>query len=439
MSKTILYIFVYLIEALILWWYSSHRFYSKYSKKNEFILIFIGYICLFILSFTNSFGINSIAFTLINFIIFKTLYDTTWLTALFHSFITTCMMSFSELIIIGLFNQFNADVLYIQSDIRSLIILTALSKTLYFISINIIARVLPGSKDEHEPTNISAILINIIPFISIYITVVLTSVLLNSSISTHFRNMLSACAVLLILINILVFYIYNYIQQKNKEYTLLHMQFQKEYDMAEYYKVLFNQNESQQILIHNIRKHLMTISQLNEQNDHDKISHYLSALLNSSDLQNSVHVSDNELLNSILCHYIKICHQMHITFKVDVRKKLLQNLDYTELTALFCNLLDNSVEACSDIPDSYIELSITDKENTDITVINIINNCRNCPKFNQNGLPVSSKKNKIKHGFGLKSVERIVNKYNGIIKMYFDDEKMAFHTILILRCNKVSR
>ena len=183
----------------------------------------------------------------------------------------------------------------------------------------------------------------------------------------------------------------------------------------------------------------MTISQLNEQNDHDKISHYLSALLNSSDLQNSVHVSDNELLNSILCHYIKICHQMHITFKVDVRKKLLQNLDYTELTALFCNLLDNSVEACSDIPDSYIELSITDKENTDITVINIINNCRNCPKFNQNGLPVSSKKNKIKHGFGLKSVERIDNKYNGIIKMYFDDEKMAFHTILILRCNKVSR
>ena len=229
-------------------------------------------------------------------------------------------MSFSELIIIGLFNQFNADVLYIQSDIRSLIILTALSKTLYFISINIIARVLPGSKDEHEPTNISAILINIIPFISIYITVVLTSVLLNSSISTHFRNMLSACAVLFNFNKYISFLHIQLYPAKNKEYTLLHMQFQKEYDMAEYYKVLFNQNESQQILIHDIRKHLMTISQLNEQNDHDKISHYLSALLNSSDLQNSVHVSDNELLNSILCHYIKICHQMHITFKVDVRK-----------------------------------------------------------------------------------------------------------------------
>lgn len=83
---------------------------------------------------------------------------------------------------------------------------------------------------------------------------------------------------------------------------------------------------------------------------------------------------------------------VNFAFRVDVRKKLLQNLDYSELTSLFCNLSDNAVEACSNIPDSYIELNITDKENTDITVINIINTCRICPKFNNNGMPVSSKK-----------------------------------------------
>lgn len=432
MSKTILYIFVYLIEALILWWYSSHRFYSKHSKRSEFIFIFIGYICLFMLSLMNSFGINSIAFTLINFIIFKTLYDTTWLTTLFHSFITTCMMSFSELIIIGLFTQFNADVLYIQSDILALIILIALSKTLYFISVNIIARVLPGSKDEHEPTNISAILINIIPFISIYITVVLTSVLLNASISTHFRNMLSACSILLILINILVFYIYNYIQQKNKEYTLLQIQFQKEYDMAEYYKTLFDKNDDQQILIHDIRNHLLSIARLNDNEEREELNRYLNTLLNSSELQNSAHVSDNELLNSILCHYINICQQKHIAFKIDVRKGLLQNLDYTDLTALFCNLLDNAVEACSGTSNSYIELSIINKDNTNITIISIINSCTFIPKFNKNEIPVSQKKNKSKHGLGLKSVNRIINKHGGNIKMYYDNDKMEFHTIIVI-------
>ncbi len=31
------------------------------------------------------------------------------------------------------------------------------------------------------------------------------------------------------------------------------------------------------------------------------------------------------------------------------------------------------------------------------------------------GIPVSTKQNKKRHGYGLKSVERIVNKYNGVI------------------------
>ena len=71
-----------------------------------------------------------------------------------------------------------------------------------------------------------------------------------------------------------------------------------------------------------------------------KIQQYLDTLLNSSDLQDSVRVSDNEMLNSIFCHYIKICHDKHIKFRADIRTNLLQKLgldvklkpDYTLLT-----------------------------------------------------------------------------------------------------------
>ena len=100
----------------------------------------------------------------------------------------------------------------------------------------------------------------------------------------------------------------------------------------------------------------------------------------------------NEVLNSILCHYMKICRDKHISFKVDIRKKLLQNLKYEELTSLFCNLLDNAVEACSDIPDSYIEMSVSFEPNSSLTVINIINTCRVVPTFDKNGRPVTTKK-----------------------------------------------
>lgn len=418
----------------MIWWYSSNLFHSKYSKRTEFIFLFSGYSCLFLISFLDSFWINMIFFTLANFIILILLYHVKWNVCLFHSTITTCIMSFSEIAIAGLFSQYNKVILIINPNITFMIILTVLSKLLYFIGLRIIITFVHGAVDEYGYINRATILLNLIPFVSFYIIITLTTVLLSTPLSIRFRHMLSSCAVLLLLINILVFYIYHYTLQKNKAFTELQIQLQKEYDMAEYYKTLFHQNENQQILIHDIRKHLMAISQLNDQNQKDKISRYLDTLLHSSELQNSVHVSDNELLNSILCHYMQICQQKHITFKVDVRKQLLQNLDYSDLTSLFCNLLDNAIESCSDLPDSYIELSITDKENIDFTVINMINTCRICPKFNKNGMPVSIKINKVKHGLGLKSVERIINKYNGNIKMYFDHDKMVFHTIIVLKC-----
>ena len=232
--------------------------------------------------------------------------------------------------------------------------------------------------------------------------------------------------------SILTFYIYNYTQQKAKEFMDLQLQLQKEYDLAEYYKTLFKQDENQKILIHDIRKHLMSIAKLNEQYEHDKISEYLDTILNSPDLQTSVHISDNELLNSLLCHYIQSCKDNNIIFKVDVRKKLLCHLDYSDLTALFCNLLDNAMDACINIQNSYIDLSVTSKENTNITIINVVNSCTVSPTFNKSGMPVSNKKNLLKHGFGLKSVERIVNKYNGNIKMYFNNDKNTFHTIIAI-------
>lgn len=433
METTILYLFIYIIEAFILWWYISNLFHSKYSKTVEFIGFFAGYTCLFGFSFAQSFWINTISFTLINFLLMIILYNIKWNVCLFHSILTTCIMSFSEIAIIGLFSQFNETSLYIHSNITLLIILTGLSKLLYFIALRIIITLMHGSIYENGYVNRATTLLNIIPLISIYVYLTLTTILLSASISEHYRHMLSCSAVLLLFMCILTFYIYHYTQQKSKDFIELQVQLQKEYDMAEYYKELFHQDENQRILIHDIRNHLLSISQLNEQHDYDKINRYLDSLLNSSDLQSSVQVSDNEMLNSILCHYMQICRDKHIAFKVDVRKKLLQDLDYTDLTALFCNLLDNAMEACSDIPDSCIELSITHKENTNITVISIINTCRFCPQFNKNGIPISTKKNKLKHGFGLKSIERVVNKYNGNMKMYCENDKMAFHTIIMIK------
>lgn len=431
MGNFFLYLFIYIIEAGILWWYTYGVFSLKHSKTQRIITVSVGYGILFLLSFINSIQINTIAFVLINFIIIKLFCYAKWRVCLFHALILTCFVGLCEIVSFAIFSQFKETGFYTDSHMFLVTIVTLLSKLLYFTCVSII-RWRFSSKDNLGYTGGVTALLNIIPLILIYIMMTLIAFILSIAPSVTLRYMLSISALLLLIINFIIIYIYHYTQKKNAELVDLQLQLQKEYDMAEYYKTLFTQNKNQQVLIHDIRKHLLSISQLNAQNEQEKIRHYLDTLLNSSELQDSVRICDNDLLNSILCHYVKICHDKCINFKADIRTKSLKKLDYPELTSLFCNLLDNAVESCNGISDSFIEVSVTQKSNSVLTLISIINTCRTAPIFTDNGFPVSTKKDKRKHGLGLKSVNRIVNKYNGSIKMYYDAPAEAFHSIIVL-------
>ena len=126
---------------------------------------------------------------------------------------------------------------------------------------------------------------------------------------------------------------------------------QKESDFTEYYKMLLSQNANQAILIHDIKKHLQSIASLNEQNAPDKVSAYIHQLLLSSDLKETARICDNELLNAIMARYKRQCNNMGIAFTADIRSGVLNYMSDSDLTSLFCNLLDNATEAAGKVPD----------------------------------------------------------------------------------------
>ena len=69
-----------------------------------------------------------------------------------------------------------------------------------------------------------------------------------------------------------------------------------------------------------------------------------------------------------------------------------------------------------------------------MTIITLIDSCRVNP-IDKNWQPFTNKKIRIHslHGFGMRSIENIVKKYNGEMTFYFDDPTKTFHTIIMLR------
>ena len=70
---------------------------------------------------------------------------------------------------------------------------------------------------------------------------------------------------------------------------------------------------------------------------------------------------------------------------------------------------------------------------TPFVVITVVNSSRKNPFDEQSGIQNTTKANKYKHGFGIKSIRKIVAKYHGNMQMYYNQESLTFHTIITVK------
>ncbi len=432
MLVLIYYMILYIAEAIIAWQYCSSLFYSKYSRQTESILLFAGYGVLLFIGLAETGWLNTVAFIITNFIIILILYQVKWYSAFFHALIVFIVMALSELIVIGINSQVLVNFLETHTHNVNLILSAMFSKLIYFFVLQFIIRFLKEEKEEPVLPDRNTFLLNLIPFFSTIIFLTLYTISLTVELPVLIEFMVSVSSMLLLILNLLIFWIYNRNQKRSREYMQLQIQLQKESDTAGYYQLLIRQDENQKILIHDIRKHLQSIRVLNEQGEREKIAAYIDRIVHSSDLQGSVQVCDNVSLNALLCRYTQLCQEQGIAFHADVRSGLLASLTYHDLTALFSNLLDNAVEASAGVPEGYIELSITQQKNASLTVLSLINSCPENPFSSKTGRLVSSKKDSLRHGYGIRSIERVVKAYHGDMQMYYEEERREFHTVITL-------
>ncbi|MDE5777716.1 MAG: GHKL domain-containing protein [Lachnospiraceae bacterium] len=427
----ILLFFSFFIEAVVLWQYASSLFCSSHSSKIRMSLLSALYTILFLLSLLGQTGLNIIIFFVMNTVFLYTLFKLRLLTALFHSAILTAIVGISELAVFGIMSRFFPHFL-LEAGV-GLVFFTVFSKIFYFAVIYLLIDLFKEKKANQEQSGHSELLLMLIPVSSVFIIFTFLTIGEISSFTTPVDFMVTICAVFLLMVNLLVFGISQYNKKKSQEFTDMQLLFQKESDSAEYYEMMLAQNENQSILIHDIKKHLQSIRLLNEKNDSDKINAYIQQLMESSDLKETAKICDNEMLNAILCRYQRQCRDKHIVFHTDIRSGAVQTIYQHDLTSLFCNLLDNAVESAENIPDSFIELTVQKKENSSFIVIIAINSCRSAPVYDQDGLPVSHKTNKNRHGFGIKSIKKVIKQYHGNLQMYYDDDSATFHTIITLK------
>lgn len=431
MERTLLLFFSFFVEAIIIWQYTSALFIPKHSTKIRVLFLSVLYFGLFLCALFQHMFLNLILFFGSNILFFVLYFKLTFSSVLFHSSILTAIMGMSELAAMGIILRFFPH--FLSTEKNGLFFYAILSKTLFFTIIYFLTHIFKQKKEKQSPYNSTELILILIPLSSIFVMFTFFSIRETVSFISPLNVMVTISAFLLLLTNLLVFGINQYNQKKSGEFMEMQLLLQKEADSVKYYEMLLSQTENQNILIHDLKKHLQSIELLNQKGETEKINTYIHSLMDTSDLKETSRICDNAMLNAILIRFKRQCDEKNIEFHADIRSNTLHQLCQNDLTSLFCNLLDNAIEAAENIPDSFIELAVQKKEISPFVVIILVNSCRSMPEYDSSGLPVSHKSDKNRHGFGIKSIKKVVKQYQGNLQMYYDNDSASFHTIITLK------
>lgn len=433
MEKDIWCFFSFLAETIILWQYTSTLFAARHTARKEFTILCGLYFILFSASLFHSKLLNVVLYFVFNFIFLVTGYCMNVYSAFFHSSILSSVMILCEIMVYYIIRYFSPHFWERGESFHFLALFAIFSKLMFFTVIFILLHFLKGRQSHDERPDKSAFLLALIPITSVFVMITFTQISDSCDLSPGLNWMLTLSAVFLLAINLLIFGIEQHNRKKNLEFTEMQLLLQKESDSAQYYEMLLSQHENQSILIHDIKKHLQSINMLNDKREHDKIDRYIHELMQSSDLKEVSQLCDHEVLNAILTRYGRSCLDTHIAFHADIRSGIIDFMADADITALFCNLLDNAIEAAAHIPDSFIDVSAYRRKKTPFVVITVVNSSRKNPFAGQSGILNTTKADKYKHGFGIKSIRKIVAKYHGNMQMYYNQESLTFHTVITVK------
>lgn len=152
-------------------------------------------------------------------------------------------------------------------------------------------------------------------------------------------------------------------------------------------------------------------------------------------IYDAVAKTGNEVLDTVLTEKSLICEQDHISWTCMVNGALLDFMPAVDLYTLFGNALDNAIESSRSIEDTQKRIvCVTVQEQRGMVLIQI-QNYYDHEIVRKDGLPVTTKPEPEEHGYGLRSIASIAQRYGGLLDVNTEDGIFLLSILLPLPKN----
>ena len=200
--------------------------------------------------------------------------------------------------------------------------------------------------------------------------------------------------------------------------------FQRQYDQ-------YRQAEENSKVLHCIYHDLKhQIDFIKEESDEQKKAAYLSEMEHAISIYDAEVNTGNSVLDTLLTSKNLVCKENGITMTCFAEADKLEYIDVMDICSLFGNAIDNAIEYEMKVEDRDKRLiKVTVYPQNQFLLIRIENYCEEVIPL-RDDLPRTSKRDARLHGYGVKSILRVAEKYGGNVNISQADNWFSL-TVLI--------
>lgn len=180
---------------------------------------------------------------------------------------------------------------------------------------------------------------------------------------------------------------------------------------------------------HDLKHQITVLRSMEDAGEREEFLDKMEADIRAYELQNK---TGNKILDTVLTSKSVMCARSDITFTCVADGTLVDFMDTTDICSIFGNALDNAIECAKKIEDREKRLiHVTVSRQRDFLMIKVENYFEGQLQYREDAL-VTTKKNKMIHGYGIKSMRYTADKYGGAVSIHAGDNWFELKVLIPL-------
>lgn len=170
---------------------------------------------------------------------------------------------------------------------------------------------------------------------------------------------------------------------------------------------------------HDLKHQLKAFTDMSESSERME---YVREVQQAVTIYDAIFHTGSEPLDYVLREKSLIIEEYHVAFSCMANGALINFMSPADIYALIGNAMDNALERVIQEKEEERSISLHINQYHDMVLLHMENRCSAAPKFEES-LPITDKSDKNQHGFGVRSIRYITEKYNGTLSMKVRDGK----------------